>query len=101
MPDLARLTATEAARLIRAGTLRPEALMDACLARRVPRPFQIPSAHRGQRLGRRINDIGQCAAGKNVDPYGWGSLPGLHRMFHRCHNGAPARRAPVHARAAG
>ena len=33
MPDLASLTATEAARLIRAGTLRTAALMEACLAR--------------------------------------------------------------------
>ncbi len=33
MPDPATLTATAAARLIRAGTLRPEALMEACLAR--------------------------------------------------------------------
>ena len=33
MPDPASLTATAAARLIRAGTLRPEALMEACLAR--------------------------------------------------------------------
>jgi len=33
MSDPASLTATAAARLIRAGTLRPEALMEACLAR--------------------------------------------------------------------
>ncbi len=33
MPDPANLTATAAARLIRAGTLRPEALMEACLVR--------------------------------------------------------------------
>ena len=33
MSDPARLTATEATRQIRAGTLRPEALMEACLAR--------------------------------------------------------------------
>ena len=41
MPDLARLTATEAARLIRAGTLRPEALMDACLARIAAREPEV------------------------------------------------------------
>ncbi|HEX3347071.1 MAG TPA: amidase, partial [Acetobacteraceae bacterium] len=33
MADPSRLTATEAARAIRAGALRPEALMEACLAR--------------------------------------------------------------------
>ena len=33
MSDPANLTATEAARAIQAGTLRPEALMEACLAR--------------------------------------------------------------------
>jgi Asp-tRNA(Asn)/Glu-tRNA(Gln) amidotransferase A subunit family amidase len=31
--DLHLMTASEAARRLRAGTLRPEALMDACLAR--------------------------------------------------------------------
>jgi Asp-tRNA(Asn)/Glu-tRNA(Gln) amidotransferase A subunit family amidase len=41
MPDPARLAATEAARLIRAGTLRPEALMEACLARIAAREPEV------------------------------------------------------------
>lgn len=41
MPDLARLTATEAARLIRAGTLQPPALLEACLARVAEREPEV------------------------------------------------------------
>jgi Asp-tRNA(Asn)/Glu-tRNA(Gln) amidotransferase A subunit family amidase len=41
MPDPATLTATEAARQIRAGTLRPEELMEACLARIAAREPQV------------------------------------------------------------
>jgi Asp-tRNA(Asn)/Glu-tRNA(Gln) amidotransferase A subunit family amidase len=41
MSDPASLTATEAARAIRAGTLRPEALMEACLARIAAREPEV------------------------------------------------------------
>jgi Asp-tRNA(Asn)/Glu-tRNA(Gln) amidotransferase A subunit family amidase len=41
MPDPASLTATEAARLIRADTLRPQELMEACLARIAAREAKV------------------------------------------------------------
>ena len=41
MQDLSRLTATEAVRLINAGRLRAEALMEACLARIAERETQV------------------------------------------------------------
>jgi len=41
MPDPARLTATQASRLIREGKLRPEELMDACVARIAEREGRV------------------------------------------------------------
>jgi Asp-tRNA(Asn)/Glu-tRNA(Gln) amidotransferase A subunit family amidase len=60
MQDPARLTATEAARLIRAGTLAPGELMDACLARIAAREpavrafawFDADAARRGAAAAR-------------------------------------------------
>lgn len=45
MPDLHTLTATMAARQIQAGTLRPEELMDACLARIAERGPLVHAFH--------------------------------------------------------
>jgi Asp-tRNA(Asn)/Glu-tRNA(Gln) amidotransferase A subunit family amidase len=61
MPDPARLTATEAARLIRDGTLNPVELMEACLARIAAREpvvrafvwFDAEAARRGAASARR------------------------------------------------